>query len=308
MKKKLLISFSGGRTSAFMTKYILENKADDYDTIVVFANTGKEREETLEFVRDCDLYFGFNTVWIEAVTNPVHKKGVTAKVVSFDTASRAGEPFEAMIQKHGIPNPAEPHCTRELKKYAIRAYARSIGWKDYKTAIGIRIDEAGRVSKERQKEKLVYPLIEWIPITKIDINRFWSEQKFDLILKSYEGNCDCCWKKSFRKLYTLAKEKPEMFEWWEKMEKKYENFIPVTKVKMQGQTKRFFRTKKTVADILEESKEAFEMATDDSKVVDAHSRLTHVVKDKLDYRDLYKIADSVDLGIEETCSESCEVF
>jgi hypothetical protein len=34
---------------------------------VVFANTGQEREETLEFVKQCDDHFGFGTVWIEGV-------------------------------------------------------------------------------------------------------------------------------------------------------------------------------------------------------------------------------------------------
>ena len=53
-----------------------------------------------------------NVVWVESITNPEYRKGVTAKVVSFVTASRNGEPFEAMIKKHGIPNITQPHCTR----------------------------------------------------------------------------------------------------------------------------------------------------------------------------------------------------
>ena len=49
--KKLSISFSGGKTSAYMTKWLMDNKKQDYDEIVVtFANTGQENEETLEFV------------------------------------------------------------------------------------------------------------------------------------------------------------------------------------------------------------------------------------------------------------------
>ena len=119
MKEKLLISFSGGRTSAYMTWWLLNYKRDLYEMLVVFANTGKEREETLEFVRDCDNYFGFNTVWIEAVTNPKNTYGVTAKVVNFESADRKGTPFEEVIKKHGLPNQHMPHCSRQMKKEAI---------------------------------------------------------------------------------------------------------------------------------------------------------------------------------------------
>ena len=36
--KKLVISFSGGRTSGYMTKKILDTKRDEYDIKVIFAN------------------------------------------------------------------------------------------------------------------------------------------------------------------------------------------------------------------------------------------------------------------------------
>lgn len=62
MKEKYQISFSGGRTSAYMTKMLIDNLGDVYDFIVTFANTGLEDEKTLQFVKNCDDYFGFNTV------------------------------------------------------------------------------------------------------------------------------------------------------------------------------------------------------------------------------------------------------
>ena len=178
MKKQLLISFSGGRTSAYMTWWLLNIWPDrnNWEIIVVFANTGKEREETLEFTNECDVRFGFNTVWIEAVTNPIRGKGVSFKIVNFETANRTGEPFEQMIKKHGLPNVKNPHCTRELKKYAIRAYCRSIRWKKYYTAIGIRIDEVDRISVSAEKERFIYPLVSYNPARKTTLINFGANR------------------------------------------------------------------------------------------------------------------------------------
>lgn len=289
MKNKLLISFSGGRTSGFMAKWLLDNKKEDFDMIVCFANTGKERPETLDFINKCDIEFGFNTVWIESVTNMEYGKGVGFKVVDYNSASRNGEPFIEMIKKHGIPNQSAPKCTRELKTYAINAYRRHIGWKGNYTAIGIRSDEIDRMNPERKKIRYIYPLITMIPSMKSDINKFWSKQSFDLGIKSYEGNCDLCWKKSEKKLLTLLREKPELADWWIKMEDEYENFIPGFR-KGNGNQKipvRFFRDNKSIKELIAKSKLPFSKAVDDSKVIDPYRQM-----------DLYEFG----------CSESCEAF
>ena len=41
--RNILVTFSGGRTSAFMAKYIKERYCND-NILFVFANTGKEAE------------------------------------------------------------------------------------------------------------------------------------------------------------------------------------------------------------------------------------------------------------------------
>ena len=66
MKPKLAISFSGGRTSAVMTKLCVEKFKDTHDIAIIFANTGCEHENTLDFVNKCDKHFGWGVVWIEA--------------------------------------------------------------------------------------------------------------------------------------------------------------------------------------------------------------------------------------------------
>lgn len=293
MKKKLVISFSGGRTSAYMTKMLLDSlDRSIYDIAVVFANTGKEREETLDFVYECDIRFGFDTIWIEAVINPVRGEGTRAKVVDYHSADRSGRVFEEMIKKYGIPNTSFLHCTRELKTNAITSYVRDqLGWKNYYMAIGIRSDEIDRINPKRKKLRYIYPLITMFPSTKYTVNEFWIRQEFDLRLKSYEGNCDLCYKKSDRKLLTLCREIPDRTVWWEEMEDKYSEFIPEGRT-CEKTPIRFYRKNRSIKDLVDLSKLDFVMSKDESKIV-RHEMQTSFIDD---------------LDISNGCSESCEPF
>jgi hypothetical protein len=292
-KEKLLISFSGGRTSAYMTWWLLKNMQHKYEMVVVFSNTGREREETLEFVDKCDKIFGFNTIWVEAFVNFEKNRGTSHIITNFKKADRNGSPFEKIISKYGIPNPSAPHCSRELKKQPIKSYARSIGWKNYQTALGIRSDEPKRLDwSAKKKNKFLY-FAELFNVTKSDVNNFWSKQSFDLELKSYEGNCDLCWKKGLRKLMTIVKDKPELADWWREMDKKYSMFTPLSRIENAKPPYRFFRDNMTIDDIIEESKFDFIQSIDESKDID-------------DYKQM-QLFDSY-LDSNGGCVESCEVF
>ena len=232
--RTLLVSFSGGETSAFMAAWLMKNKSKEYDLKFVFANTGQENEQTLEFVRRCDSYFSLGVVWLETEPYYNERKSSGFRIVTFETASRDGEPFDRIIKKYGIPNPATPHCTRELKLSPIKAWAAKNLRADYETAIGIRVDEIDRMSKDALKNRLVYPLISWRPTTKEEINAFWRDMPFRLELKGYQGNCVTCWKKSDRKLYAIAKEKPAAFACFDRLEKIYGSFVPESRIKLMA--------------------------------------------------------------------------
>ncbi|MCZ2397844.1 MAG: hypothetical protein LC100_15040 [Chitinophagales bacterium] len=222
-KKVMQISFSGGRTSGFMTKWLLDNKSDEYDFIVTFANTGLEDERTLDFVNNCDKYFGFNTVWLEADVKHGERKGTQFKVVTYESASRNGEPFEEVIKKYGIPNPSFLHCTRELKLAPMNSYMKSIGYPVNRipTAIGIRCDETRRVRKDAENVNIVYPLIDMIPTDKQDVLDWWAEQAFDLGIEEWDGNCKGCFKKSFKKIFKQLDRDKSVLDFHKKMESLY---------------------------------------------------------------------------------------
>lgn len=186
----------------------------------VFANTGKENEETLAFVNECDKRWGLNVVWLEAKIDPEKGKGTSYNIVDFEAASRDGAPFWAMYEKYGLPNNMAPHCTRELKQAPIYKFVKDLfGANPYQMAIGMRYDERRRINQRRANEfSWVYPLTHWWPTSKIQVSDFWRKMDFDLGLKDYQGNCDLCFKKSRKKRLKILEESPEKAKFWIDME------------------------------------------------------------------------------------------
>lgn len=218
----ILVSFSGGNTSRFMTDYLMQSdKYRDYNKIIVFANTSKENPATLDFVHECDEYYGWGVVWVEALITRNGKN--TFRIVNYKTAKRHGEVFEDMIKAYGIPNVSFPMCSRELKELPIYRYMQSLGYKPrhYAKAIGIRADEPDRLKFGPKHRNVIYPIAMDIKTDERFIIEWSSRQDVQLRIKTYEGNCDWCWKKSLRKKMTIAVENPEIPLWWIEMEKKY---------------------------------------------------------------------------------------
>lgn len=288
-KKKLVIAFSGGATSACMADFLVKNRANDYsEIVVVFCNTGQEHPKTLDFVNNCDRLFNLNVVWLEAKVFHGKRKGTGHNIVDFESASREGEPFEQVIIKYGIPNKSYLHCTRELKLSPIKSYLRSLGWKkgDYYTAIGIRSDEMNRVSSKMNEEMIIYPLCEDKRMSKGDVRDFWLKQPFQLGIDEHEGNCVFCHKKSLRKLMTLAIDRPETFDFPIRMEKLY---------RLNGSEdgrnggRVFFRKNTSGLELIEKAK---------------NTDFKRFTQDQVNWGGSYVS----DLDDANGCSESCEVY
>ena len=248
--KQLLISFSGGRTSAFMARLLLElPKYKTSQKLVVFANTGRENESTLKFVNECDNRWNLNVVWLEADVIKEKGRGTNYKIVNFETASRNGEPFEDVINKYGLPSKLYRHCTRELKEVPIRKFAKDNLRPDYLIAIGIRADEQHRLGR---KPGYIYPLAE-LNFTENIIREWWDAQDFDLKLKDYQGNCDLCFLKSKRKKLTILSENLKISDWWQKMEQKHSS---------EYQPKFDMINKLSILELIELSQKPFKSAKD----------------------------------------------
>lgn len=231
------ISFSGGRTSAYMLWRVLQSHGQTLpaSTLVLFANTGKEDEGTLRFVRECSTRWRVPITWLEYRLDP---PGFA--VVNFDQASRDGEPFEALIRKRRfLPNSVTRFCTSELKIRVMFKHIRALGLLEgdqgVDQMIGIRADESRRVVKMRNgkhsesaKIENLVPLAD-AGITVQDVAAFWHSQPFDLELPSVNGrtvhgNCDLCFLKPAAQVLSLINEKPSRAIWWAAMESHAKTF------------------------------------------------------------------------------------
>ncbi|WP_336695905.1 hypothetical protein [Delftia acidovorans] len=228
MKPRIRASFSGGRSSAMMCEILQRRFADTHDIVYTFANTSWEHPDTLRFVDAVDRWLGLQLVWLEAVVHP-GRKSCTHRVVSYETAARQGEVFEAVVAKYGLPNQVFKLCTRELKTNVMNSYARSIGWTPgtYDTAIGIRADEPRRVRREvAERERIIYPLVDVEPTDKQDVLSYFEQFDWDLAIAEHQGNCTACFQKSDRKLLTLYREDPANFEFPVRLDQLYRNVGP----------------------------------------------------------------------------------
>jgi len=228
-----VISFSGGRSSGFMLRNIIDAHGGTLpdDIKVIFANTGLEHHETYEFIHRIEENW-CDVTWLEYTTkkNEISigepDKNQAWEKVTYQNASRNGEPFTRLISlnktKTGhpfMPNPVMRLCTSYLKIRTQIKYIKSLGWVEWDKAVGLRADEQRRVSnikKQIKNENVLTPMAEAGHGIN-DVKLFWQNHPFDLKLplnSNIFGNCVGCYLKGYGKLEAIAREEPDALDWW----------------------------------------------------------------------------------------------
>lgn len=259
----VLVSVSGGRTSCYMAKWMIDNKqfvadyldipADQLRYVFVFANTGLEHDDTLRFMRDVADKFSFECIWVEGYVTVGKKVSTQHRVVDFSTAYRWQQwkdplhPYHNHCTKYGVSNVKWINCSREMKQYTITSYMKSIGLyekRDYYTAIGIRADEQARKSSNPDRRGIIYPFIDIEPKTKNEVLNWWSQYDWDLRIPESLGNCITCYKKSDVKLREAYLLEPRAFEFNSHMEAAYGRTGPEFERDKEADARSFFRMKR----------------------------------------------------------------
>lgn len=257
IKGPALISFSGGRTSGYMLWRILQahDGALPDDVHVCFANTGKEREETLRFVHDVATRWNVKIRWLERRSaGRGSRPSDRFAEVGYNSASRNGEPFSEIIRlKQYLPNSQMRYCTIELKIRTMLMFMKAQGYKRWINAVGLRGDEMRRVFKaiERNESgKEVFTAVMPMAtqkggmVRKSDVMDFWKDQPFDLGLAPHEGNCDLCFLKSRPAKIAIIRELPDRANWWEAEER-----TAKCSVKINGQANARFISDESMHDL-----------------------------------------------------------
>ena len=215
------INVSGGRSSGYMLKGILDAHGGRLPprTVAVFCNTGRERPETLDFVEAMGREWDVRIEWLEFDHDPEGRGGTRyiARQVTRETASMAGEPFDALLRVGWMPSVTRRVCTSELKIGTLDRWMwqrHGLTKRQRVSAIGFRHDEPARWKPGVYETcRTWFPMVE-AGVTAGDVAAFWSAQSFDLGIPSQRGNCDLCYLKPRRNLLETIREEPARADWW----------------------------------------------------------------------------------------------
>lgn len=276
---KKVVSFSGGRTSAYLVITAIE-KFGVENVDVVSMDTGAEHPMTYEFMRQFHAYileaYGVEITYLRTDFSTPLGEGNKYHILEIDEIGSDLKPFHEMIKKYGVPYIGGMFCTDRMKlvpftKYCQEKYGRG----NYEAWLGIRADEPKRLTPK----KGIRYLAEISDFEKEDILEFWAGMLFDLDIPEWLGNCIFCPKKSNLKLAAAQRDEPELYHSFLEMiygsEVRHDN--------KTGHHSKMYRGKKS----LEQVVAMFDGSTGDE------------IKSRI------RGTKSTNAG---SCSESCEVF
>ncbi|MGL5153600.1 MAG: phosphoadenosine phosphosulfate reductase family protein [Aeromonas veronii] len=140
-----VVSFSGGRTSAYLVWLMEKTKKAGEKIAYIFMDTGAEHQKTYDFVRAVSKHFGVEIICLRVDINPELGKANGYKVVLIDEIGPDLKPWAEMIKKYGVPYFGGAFCTDRMKLGPFTKYCNEhFGKGNYETWLGIRADEPSR--------------------------------------------------------------------------------------------------------------------------------------------------------------------
>ncbi len=200
MRKKLIVSFSGGKDSTAMLLMLLEKNITIDE--IIFADTGVEFPEVYEHIKKVEKYIGRNITILKPPHNYIYYATQYKKVKGATIGAN-----------YGWSDFRSRWCTRMLKTLPMNKYFKEKygGPSNYELAIGIAYDEKRREIQESNK---IYPLINWGITEQMALDYCYSKgfdwngyyEKFDHV------SCFVCPLRKLKELYIIYKDYPDLWK------------------------------------------------------------------------------------------------
>lgn len=202
-----VVSFSGGRTSAYLVHLMEQRRLAGEEVHYVYMDTGAEHPKTYEFIRRVVVEWGIDLHCLRVIPNPELGKASGYEELSIADIGPDLIPWKRMLNKYGHPYVGGAFCTDRMKTVPFTKYCQErFGRGNYHTWLGIRADEHNRL---RPAPGFSY-LADISVFEKQDVLDWWEEQPFDLGIQEHLGNCVFCIKKSMQKVALATMDEPEL--------------------------------------------------------------------------------------------------
>ena len=210
---KKVVSFSGGRTSAYLCTIMIDKFGRD-NVDFIYMDTGAEHPKTYEFIKNVNKIFDLNLICLRGDFNQPLGKGHTYNVVDIESIQHDLGPFTEMVKKYGTPSTAGKWCTSRMKQEIHDMYCDDhYGKENYETWIGIREDEPRRLGNIGKSQFIRY-MAEITNADKQEVISWWDGKSYDLGIPEWLGNCVFCFKKSNLKLAAAQRDEPTLYSDW----------------------------------------------------------------------------------------------
>ena len=219
-KKYYIAMWSGGKDSTFMILKLLENNCPLDE--IIFCDTGWEFPQMYKYIQKVQIYIN-EKFSFKNITKLNWKKGKEIWNKWAETKFKKGR-YKGL--KRGFPfSFGKSWCIRELKINPIKRYLKEkcLNGKIY-IYVGLSYEEKHRIAKINlfKNTQYLYPLIEW-KIREKETNEYLKNINLYNNLYDYFDRLGCyiCPKQSFKRLYTLYKYFPELWQDLYDLGKKY---------------------------------------------------------------------------------------
>jgi hypothetical protein len=219
---KKVVSFSGGRTSAYLCHLMKEKYGDEVE--FVYMDTGAEHPKTYEFIRRVNVELGLNLTCLRTNFDTPLGAGNGYHIIDIDDIGPDLKPFKEMMAKYGTPYIGGMFCTDRMKLVPYTKYCNDkYGKGNYETWLGIRSDEPSRLFNQGLARKmrvrgfpqrLFEDLLRWASednqLSRVRVSGMGVDDTLDEIKSSQ--------KQGIRYLAELGEiEKQDVLDFWEEM-------------------------------------------------------------------------------------------